>query len=147
MTPVFAFMFGRLLNAFFSGDLRAEVNRLALVLTIIAGAAGVAGARRPGAELRVRATCLRHPYQHLADIQPPPTSFAGTLQVACLQWAGARQANRVRRRYLAALLAQVRPAGGELTEGQGLDAPAFRQNEHIWACACSLGRGTLGAHL
>ena len=115
MTPVFAFMFGRLLNAFFSGDLRAEVNRLALVLTIIAGAAGVAGARRPGAELRVRATGLRHPYQHLADIQPPPTSLAGTLQVACLQWAGARQANRVRRRYLAALLAQVRPAGGELT--------------------------------
>lgn len=32
--------------------------------------------------------------------------LAGTLQTACLVWAGSRQASRVRRRYLAALLQQ-----------------------------------------
>lgn len=107
-TPVFAFMFGRLLNAFFSGDLQAEVNRLALVLLVIAGAAGVAGARGWGAAVSaaVAGTVQAPSRPHLL-----PTHRAGTLQVACLQWAGARQANRVRWRYLAALLAQVRRVG------------------------------------
>ena len=42
-TPVFAFMFGRLLNAFFSDDLIAEVNRFALIILGIAGAALLSG--------------------------------------------------------------------------------------------------------
>lgn len=40
-----------------------------------------------------------------ASLLYPPT---GTLQFACLIWAGAAQANRVRRLYLASLLSQVR---------------------------------------
>lgn len=32
---------------------------------------------------------------------------AGAVQVSCLLWAGARQANRVRQLYLASLLSQV----------------------------------------
>lgn len=47
------------------------------------------------------------------SIQLPPLCYctlppAGTLQFACLIWAGAAQANRVRRLYLASLLSQVR---------------------------------------
>ena len=42
---------------------------------------------------------------------------AGTLQFACLQWAGARQADRVRHLYLDALLRQVGLPVGWLSVG------------------------------
>ncbi|PRW59338.1 ATP-binding cassette transporter [Chlorella sorokiniana] len=74
-TPVFAFMFGRLLNAFFAANLVEEINRFVFIILGIAGSAFI----------------------------------SGTLQFACLIWAGAAQANRVRRLYLASLLSQDMP--------------------------------------
>ena len=43
MTPVFALMFGRLLNAFFAANLEAEVNKFALIILGVAGAALLSG--------------------------------------------------------------------------------------------------------
>ncbi|KAI7841858.1 hypothetical protein COHA_004387 [Chlorella ohadii] len=74
-TPVFAFMFGRLLNAFFAANLVEEINRFVFIILGIAGSA----------------------------------FSSGTLQFACLIWAGAAQANRVRGLYLASLLSQDMP--------------------------------------
>ncbi|EFN57797.1 hypothetical protein CHLNCDRAFT_51094 [Chlorella variabilis] len=72
MTPVFALMFGYLLNAFWAADLMAEINKFALIILGVAGAAFI----------------------------------SGTLQYACLMWAGTQQANRVRHLYLTSLLSQ-----------------------------------------
>lgn len=54
MTPVFALMFGYLLNAFWAADLMAEINKFALIILGVAGAAFISGeswrggAGRPG---------------------------------------------------------------------------------------------------
>jgi hypothetical protein len=47
MTPVFALMFGRLLNAFFAASLEEEIRTFAFVILGVAGAAGLCGALLP----------------------------------------------------------------------------------------------------
>jgi hypothetical protein len=47
MTPVFALMFGRLLNAFFAASLEEEIRTFVFVILGVAGAAGLFGALLP----------------------------------------------------------------------------------------------------
>ncbi|KAL4425508.1 hypothetical protein ABPG75_009524 [Micractinium tetrahymenae] len=93
MTPIYAIMFGRLLNAFFADELEAEIRRTALAIVGVAAAA-----------------------------------FAcGTVQVSCLMWAGARQANRVRQLYLASLLSQDMPFFDTAAQGASGLVHALRE--------------------
>ena len=122
MTPVFALMFGRLLNAFFAASLEEEIRTFVFVILGVAGAAGLFGARLPSPGLILPSgrflhaaleaappTCARQE-EGACGLPRCPSAPAGTLQFACLIWAGSRQANRVRRLYLTSLLSQVRRA-------------------------------------
>ena len=52
MTPIFALMFGRLLNAFFAANLEAEIRTFVFVILGVAGAAGLFGAPRAACPVR-----------------------------------------------------------------------------------------------
>lgn len=124
MTPVFALMFGRLLNAFNAASLEEEIRTFVFVILGVAGAAGLCGALLPclvlpGLPLAAPAGSLPDLHGVFRFVAPPgsnitcalpccPSTSAGTFQFACLIWAGSRQANRVRRLYLTSLLSQVR---------------------------------------
>lgn len=92
-----------------------EINRFVFIILGIAGAAFVSGGRRccGGAAALIGTSNRRHalpagslPFRPTV-LCPSSRLPAGTLQFACLIWAGAAQANRVRRLYLASLLSQV----------------------------------------